>query len=29
MLPENKEHLRRALRQFIARHPFSPTLFPE
>lgn len=29
MLPENKEHLRRALRQFIARHPFSPALFPE
>ncbi len=29
MLPENKEHLRRALRQFIALHPFSPALFPE
>lgn len=29
MLPENKEHLRRALRQFITNHPFSPTLFPE
>jgi hypothetical protein len=29
MLPENKEHLRRALRQFITRHPFSPALFPE
>lgn len=29
MLPENKEHLRRALRQFIAGHPFSPTLFPD
>lgn len=29
MLPENKEHLRRALRQFITRHPFSPALFRE
>ena len=29
MLPENKEHLGRVLRQFIARHPFSPALFPE
>nr|WP_298121805.1 AAA family ATPase [uncultured Pseudoxanthomonas sp.] len=29
MLPENKEHLRRALRQFITRHPFSSALFPE
>lgn len=29
MLPENKEHLRRALRQFITNHPFSSTLFPE
>ena len=27
MLPENKEHLGRALRQFISTHPFSPTLF--
>ncbi|WP_429145161.1 AAA family ATPase [Aeromonas veronii] len=27
MLPENKEHLGRALRQFISSHPFSPTLF--
>lgn len=29
MMPENKEHLRRVLRQFIMLHPFSPTLFPE
>jgi len=28
MMPENKEHFSRALRQFIATHPFSPTLFP-
>jgi hypothetical protein len=28
MMPENKGHLARALRQFIAGHPFSPTLFP-
>lgn len=27
MLPENKAHLSRALRQFISTHPFSPTLF--
>lgn len=27
MLPENKEHLSRALRQFINTHPFSPALF--
>lgn len=27
MLPENKEHLGRALRQFISTHPFSPVLF--
>ena len=27
MLPENKEHLSRALRQFISTHPFSPALF--
>lgn len=27
MLPENKEHLGRALRQFISTHPFSPALF--
>jgi wobble nucleotide-excising tRNase len=27
MMPENKEHLARVLRQFINSHPFSPTLF--
>lgn len=27
MLPENKAHLSRALRQFIGTHPFSPALF--
>lgn len=27
MLPENKEHLGRVLRQFISTHPFSPALF--
>lgn len=27
MLPENKEHFGRALRQFINTHPFSPALF--
>jgi hypothetical protein len=27
MLPENKEHLSKVLRQFISIHPFSPTLF--
>jgi hypothetical protein len=27
MLPENKEHLGKALRQFISSHPFSPALF--
>ncbi|ELP97385.1 AAA family ATPase [Pseudomonas syringae] len=27
MMPENKEHLSRALRQFISKHPFSPVLF--
>ncbi|MBA4093961.1 MAG: anticodon nuclease [Candidatus Accumulibacter sp.] len=27
MMPENKEHFGRALRQFINNHPFSPTLF--
>lgn len=27
MLPENKEHLSRALRQFISTHPFSLALF--
>jgi hypothetical protein len=29
MMPENKDHLRRVLKQFITRHPFSPALFPE
>jgi AAA domain len=29
MLPENKEYFRRALKQFIQRHPFSPALFQE
>lgn len=28
MLPENKKHFGRVFRQFIALHPFSPTLFP-
>lgn len=28
MMQENKEHFGRVLRQFITRHPFSPTLFP-
>jgi wobble nucleotide-excising tRNase len=28
MMPENKEHFARVLRQFISNHPFSPTLFP-
>ena len=28
MLPENKEHFGRVFRQFLARHPFSLTLFP-
>lgn len=27
MLPDNKEHFGRILRQFITRHPFSPALF--
>lgn len=27
MMPENKEHFGKALRQFINNHPFSPTLF--
>ena len=27
MVPENKLHFSRSLRQFIATHPFSPTLF--
>lgn len=29
MLPDNREHFGRVLRQFIARHPFSPALFPD
>lgn len=29
MMPENKEHFGRALRQFICNHPFSPSLFVE
>lgn len=28
MLRENKEHFGRILRRFIAKHPFSPALFP-
>lgn len=28
MMAENKAHFSRVLRQFIATHPFSPTLFP-
>jgi wobble nucleotide-excising tRNase len=28
MMPENKEHFGRVLRQFITSHPFSPVLFP-
>lgn len=28
MMAENKEHFSRALRRFVAAHPFSPTLFP-
>ena len=28
MMPENKEHFGRVLRQFISSHPFSPALFP-
>jgi hypothetical protein len=28
MMPENKEHFGKVLRQFISNHPFSPTLFP-
>lgn len=28
MLPDNKEHFGRILRQFITQHPFSPALFP-
>jgi len=29
MMPENKEHLGRALRRFISNHPFSPVLFAD
>lgn len=29
MMPENKEHFGRLLKQFITLHPFSPALFPE
>ena len=29
MMPENKDHFRRVLKQFITLHPFSPALFPE
>ena len=29
MMPENKDHFRRVLKQFITVHPFSPVLFPE
>lgn len=29
MMPENKEHFGRVLRQFIRNHPFSPTLFAD
>ncbi|MFG1185013.1 AAA family ATPase [Xanthobacter aminoxidans] len=29
MIPENKEHFGRLLKQFITLHPFSPALFPE
>lgn len=29
MMPENKEHLGRVLRQFISNHPFSPALFAD
>jgi wobble nucleotide-excising tRNase len=28
MMPENKEHFGRVLRQFLSNHPFSPMLFP-
>lgn len=28
MMAENREHFGRALRRFLATHPFSPTLFP-
>jgi wobble nucleotide-excising tRNase len=29
MMPENKEHFGKVLKQFITLHPFSPALFPE
>ena len=29
MMPENKDHFRKVLKQFITLHPFSPALFPE
>ena len=29
MMPENKEHFSRLLRQFVTLHPFSPALFPQ
>jgi hypothetical protein len=29
MMPENKDHLRKVLKQFITSHPFSRALFPE
>jgi hypothetical protein len=29
MMPENKEHFGRLLRQFISNHPFSPALFAD
>ncbi|MEQ1819532.1 MAG: AAA family ATPase [Terricaulis sp.] len=29
MMPENKDHLRSVLKQFVTQHPFSPALFPE
>lgn len=29
MMPENKEHFGRLLKQFVTLHPFSPALFPE
>ena len=29
MMPENKDHLSRILKQFITHHPFSRALFPE
>ncbi|WP_315724876.1 MULTISPECIES: AAA family ATPase [unclassified Bradyrhizobium] len=29
MMPENKDHLRRVLKQFVSLHPFNQALFPE